>query len=181
MSSSEIGLWVYGYGSIIWRPDIRYVADYRATLGGWSRRFWQGSHDHRGSIERPGRVLTLVPDVGEQCVGRVFGINNNDIGPTLEDLDFREKNGYERQMVTVHTKERGSLNALTYIAKSGNPAWLGQATDEAIAEQIYHSHGHSGSNREYVLSISSALEKDGIDDAHIKLIASLLIPSENSN
>jgi len=151
-----------------------YVVAYRATVTDWSRRFWQGSHDHRGTIESPGRVLTLVPLPGEHCEGRVFGIAEADVEQTLKDLDYREKNGYERQKLSVSTKELGSIDALTYIAPPYNPAWLGDASDKTIAEQIRHSRGPSGSNKEYVVSLHDALIADGIQDEHIQGIAALL-------
>lgn len=171
---NEIGLWVFGYGSLIWRPDMPVVIDYRAAVSNWSRRFWQGSHDHRGTVDSPGRVLTLVPMPGQQCTGRVFGIAPKDRQQTLAELDHREKNGYERQQLTVHTDEIGAVSALTYIAPENNPAWLGDASDESIATQIRHAHGPSGPNREYVLSLYESLQADGIEDAHIGAIAHLL-------
>jgi len=170
----QIGLWVFGYGSIIWRPAMPYIADYQATVYGWARRFWQGSHDHRGTIDNPGRVLTLVPIAGEQCTGRVFGIAENDVELTLKNLDFREKNGYERQLISAHTKDAGSFDALTYIATAGDAAWLVGAADESIADQIPHSNGPSGSNTDYVLSLHNALLHEGIVDDHIQAIAKLL-------
>lgn len=151
-----------------------YIANYQATVDGWSRRFWQGSHDHRGTVESPGRVLTLVPMEGENCIGRVFAIASENVERTLAELDYREKNGYERQLLSVHTREIGEIDALTYIAPAGNPAWLGYATDEAIAEQIQHSCGPSGLNSDYVLSLNRALIAEGIHDQHIQSIAILV-------
>jgi len=171
----DIGLWVFGYGSIIWRPDIHYKIAYWATVDNWSRRFWQGSHDHRGTVESPGRVLTLVPFEDARCEGRVFGIAKADVAQVLKDLDYREKNGYERQQLNVSTNELGTLDALTYIAPSTNHAWLGDASDEAIANQIAQSIGPSGSNRDYVLGLHKALLVEGIQDDHIQAIAKLLI------
>jgi cation transport protein ChaC len=171
----DAGLWVYGYGSIIWRPAFPYTAALWATADGWSRRFWQGSHDHRGTVESPGRVLTLVPIAEAQCEGRVFGIAKPDVEQVLKDLDYREKNGYERQQLSVNTKEFGSITALTYIAPPSNPAWLGDASDEAIADQIRHSVGPSGTNTDYVLALHNALIAEHIQDEHIRAIAELLI------
>ena len=173
--ADDVGLWVYGYGSIIWRPAIPYSVALWATADGWSRRFWQGSHDHRGTVESPGRVLTLVPVAAAQCEGRVFGIAKPDVKQVLKDLDYREKNGYERQQLSVSTQELGSIDALTYIAPPSNSAWLGDASDEAIADQIRHSVGPSGTNTDYVLGLHDALVAEGIQDEHIHAIAKLLI------
>lgn len=172
--SSEPGLWVFGYGSLIWRPGFSYSQAHWATLDDWSRRFWQGSHDHRGTPQAPGRVLTLVPFPGERCKGRVFGIEKAHVAGILEELDYREKNGYVRRTVRVNTVQAGSIDALTYIAPANNSAWLGDAPDEAIALQIRNSSGPSGPNRDYVLSLHQALMAEGIDDHHIQAIAALL-------
>lgn len=173
-NETEIGLWVFGYGSIIWRPDFAYAASYWAVADGWSRRFWQGSHDHRGTVDKPGRVLTLVPDSAEHCVGCVFGVAAAGVDQVLNELDEREKNGYARQRLQVRTRERGELEALTYIASPGNEAWLGEASDQAIAAQINRAHGPSGPNRDYVLALDEALAAQGINDDHVRGIAALL-------
>ena len=169
-----MSLWVFGYGSIIWRPDIPYSVAYRATAVDWSRRFWQGSHDHRGTPSSPGRVLTLVPMVGELCEGRVFEVPDSAMATTLNQLDYREKNGYERQQLRVETSEIGTVEALTYIAPQHNEAWLGDAPSQVIADHIRKSSGPSGSNIDYVLSLHDALLADNIHDAHIAEIAGLL-------
>lgn len=175
IDSDEVSLWVFGYGSIIWRPEFPYVVAHWATVDGWARRFWQGSHDHRGTVDAPGRVLTLVPLTGERCKGRVFGVAAVDVEQVLMELDYREKNGYQRHSVSVDADEPGSLVALTYIASPDNPAWLGDASDAAIASHIRDACGPSGTNRDYVLSLHQALQAEGIEDNHIQTIAELLL------
>jgi len=160
-------LWVFGYGSLIWRPAMQYQRAVNATLTHWARRFWQGSHDHRGSIQSPGRVLTLVPMTDAVCHGRLFEIPDAQVKQPLADLDYREKNGYERQWLEVATEEFGVVNALTYIAVEGNRAWLGFDSIENIAHQIFHAQGPSGFNKDYVWELHNALQQEAIEDPHI--------------
>ena len=153
---------------------MQYKQAVSATAVNWSRRFWQALRDHPSTIEAPGRVLTLVPMTGAHCVGRVFQIDEDNIDKTLKDLDYREKNGYERQWLDVATDEFGVINALTYIAAENNHAWLGDATTKEIAQQIYSAHGPSGANKDYVWELHESLLRDGIEDEHITQIAQAL-------
>ncbi len=179
-------LWVFGYGSLIWRPDIPYDAVESARLPGWARRFWQGSTDHRGTPEAPGRVVTLVEDPESHTVGRIFRVPPEAVEGVLARLDHREKDGYLRRRLEVEAwSEPGSKpgpkpatptarTALVYMAAPGNPQWLGPGPDEALARHIGRSHGPSGSNREYLLRLRDALRELGEHDGHVEALAALL-------
>src|SRR5690606_20352945 len=65
-------VWLFGYGSLIFRPDFPFLARRPARIRGWARRFWQGSHDHRGTLSHPGRVATLIQQPEAECVGMAF-------------------------------------------------------------------------------------------------------------
>jgi cation transport regulator ChaC len=62
-------LWVFGYGSLIWNPSIKFAEQRKCCIKGYTRRFWQGSNDHRGTKEKPGRVVTLVAQDEDGQVG----------------------------------------------------------------------------------------------------------------
>jgi len=158
--------WIFGYGSLIWKQDFPYLEARPGRITGWARRFWQGSHDHRGLENDPGRVVTLVTAPGEHCYGRAFLVEPE----VFEHLDHREKNGYERIAVAI-TFESGSVHGIVkgivYRASESNAAFLGPAPLEEMAGQINRCAGPSGSNREYVLELARVLRSMGYSDQHV--------------
>lgn len=167
-------VWLFGYGSLIWKADFAFIERRPARIRDWSRRFWQGSHDHRGTPDAPGRVLTLVAETGATCAGMAYLITP----AVFEHLDRREKNGYLRHAVTLTFDDGRQAEALTYIAAEGNAAWLGQADDAAIARHIAHAEGPSGPNRDYLLHLAQALRELGAQDPHVFAIERHLLELE---
>ena len=161
--SAQPPVWVFGYGSLIWRPDFPFLERRTATVTGWARRFWQGSHDHRGVPDAPGRVVTLVPAPGETCIGMAYRIEH----AVFDHLDYREKNGYERVPVSLTLDEADVVAGVVYIAAIGNHAFLGDAPIEEMARQIRRSAGPSGSNVDYLVELADALRGLGARDAHV--------------
>lgn len=156
--------WIFGYGSLIYKVDFPYLDRELASLRGWSRRFWQGSHDHRGTPESPGRVVTLVRDAEALCRGVAFLVDES----VFAHLDHREKNGYERHRIPLQLEQRKETVIGTfYVAAADNPAFLGDAPDREIAMHIAASHGPSGSNADYLLSLATALRDIGEHDTHV--------------
>jgi len=178
MTAPDSDLWLFGYGSLIWKVDFEYQMRKPAKLKGWQRRFWQGSHDHRGTPHHPGRVVTLIPDPAATCIGMAYQIAADQVAAVVEHLDYREKNGYERIDTPIKfmgpDSNQPAVNALVYIATRDNFAHLGPASDEAIARQIANSVGPSGTNREYLLELHRALNALGAKDAHVDRLVDLV-------
>jgi len=162
--------WVFGYGSLIFRQDFPFLASRPGRIEGWTRRFWQGSHDHRGVEDDPGRVVTLVASPGEGCEGVAFLVDPD----VFAHLDHREKNGYERLPVDIDFGA-SSTTGIVYRAGETNPAYLGPESVDAMVEQIDRCTGPSGSNRDYVLELARALRTLGVSDPHVFEIERLLI------
>ena len=154
--------WVFGYGSLIWKQDFPFIESRPAHIVGWQRRFWQGSHDHRGRPDDPGRVVTLAAMPGATCHGRAFLVEP----AVFEHLDHREKNGYERIAVDI-AFERDTVSGVVYRAAEDNPAFLGPAPLPQMAAQIARSSGPSGPNRDYVIELARALRALGCIDDHV--------------
>jgi cation transport regulator ChaC len=160
-------VWLFGYGSLIWKADFPFIERRPASISGWVRRFWQGSHDHRGTPEAPGRVVTLVPQPGAVCHGMAYLVTPEE----FVHHDYREKNGYLRVPVDIHFDRcvdgGGSAAGLVYIARHDNAAYLGEASELDIARHIADARGPSGPNVEYLLHLAHALRDMGHEDEHV--------------
>ncbi len=171
-------IWVFGYGSLIYKVDFPFIEKAPASIKGWQRRFWQGSHDHRGTPKQPGRVVTLIHSALDECSGMAYKVTQD----VFEHLDYREKNGYLRYEIDIYFKGLKHDNiknadykkGLVYIAHEDNAAFLGYAPEHEIAQQIHCSSGPSGQNRDYVFQLAEALRALGDNDEHVVCIDRIL-------
>lgn len=177
-------LWVFGYGSLIWRADFSWAEKRPAFITGWARKFWQGSTDHRGLPGAPGRVVTLVPS-DETCWGMAYRLDSEHREETMAHLDHREKGGYQRLAIPLHFPDGHHVTGVTWHATPENCDFLGHAPASEIAQQIVASTGPSGDNTEYVLRLEEALHLLDVRDEHVSEIANLVrrilpIPTRSS-
>lgn len=166
-------MWLFAYGSIIFRPSFRYLERRAAFVRGFTRRFWQGSPDHRGVPGAPGRVATLVEDANAFVGGAAYGIDPEEASAILRELDAREIAGFERRTLPLLDAPGGEAFAegVTWIATNDNPHFLGPLPEDEIAAFVATRRGPSGENRDYVLKLHHALVELGIDDPHVAAIA----------
>ena len=158
----------------MWRQDFPFLDARPAYIDGWTRRFWQGSHDHRGIATDPGRVVTLIEAPNDRCYGRAFLVEPS----VLEHLDHREKNGYERHTVDTFFDD-AQTSGVVYIAAPNNFAFLGEAPLDEIAAHISHSAGPSGTNIDYLLELARTLRQLEISDQHVFEIEALVLDIQN--
>lgn len=167
-------LWLFGYGSLIWRPGFDFVERRKARVDGVARRFWQGSTDHRGVVGAPGRVVTLVEHAGAHCWGVAFRVEAARKADVITMLDAREQGGYVQTQLRATLDDERVIDALSYVAQPDNPHHLGPATVAELAAQIRTAVGPSGPNLEYALKLHAALTELSILDDDLELLVAAL-------
>ncbi|KAJ9673649.1 hypothetical protein PVL29_023294 [Vitis rotundifolia] len=172
-------LWVFGYGSLIWKAGFEYDDRRVCFIKGYRRVFYQGSTDHRGTPEYPGRTVTLEPAEGEICWGVAYKVSKEeDEQIALTYLEVREKQYDKKAYLDVYAEPMATTpvisGVMVYIAspdKKLNRNYLGPASVEEIAKQIVQAEGPSGPNREYLFQLEQALLQMGCEDKHVMDLA----------
>ena len=169
-------LWVFGYGSLMWRPGFEFLEQVPARLIGEHRALCVYSFDHRGTPEKPGLVLGL--DRGGACRGIAFRVAAKRRDATVDYLRGREQTThvYREVMrsVWLENEARQRVSALAYVVDRGHVQYAGRLS---LAEQLRYvrqGHGRSGNNRDYVLSTVKSIEAQGFRDPQLHQLAAML-------
>ncbi len=174
--SAKGDLWVFGYGSLMWRPGFEFIEQVPARLIGEHRALCVYSFDHRGTPEKPGLVLGL--DRGGACRGVAFRVAASQRADTVEYLRSREQttNVYREVMRSVWLEDeaRQRVSALAYVVDRGHVQYAGRLTLADQVRFVQQGHGRSGNNRDYVLSTVASIEKQGFRDAQLHQLAAML-------
>ena len=171
-------MWVFGYGSLMWRPGFEFVEKAPARIGGYHRAFCISSVHHRGTATRPGLVLGL--DRGRSCLGLAYRVAAARKGVVLDYLRRRELvNGVYREVHLPATLLDGShrqVFALAYIAERYHPSYVGSLPLVTQAHQIRGARGISGSNLDYLISTVLDLRTRGIRECELERVMALAAP-----
>lgn len=170
------GFWVFGYGSLMWRPGFNFAESAPAWLAGAHRSLCVYSWVHRGTKEKPGLVLGL--DRGGSCRGVAFRVEESEREATIAYLRAREQvtQVYVEawRPVHLHRADAPETLALCYVVDRSHPQYAGRLTLDEQLHLVRQGHGKSGPNREYVLESVKALEAMGCRDADLHLLAERL-------
>ncbi len=169
-------LWVFGYGSLMWRPGFDVLERVPARLIGLHRALCVFSHVHRGTPERPGLVLGL--DRGGMCRGIAYRVAAGKRAQTIAYLRGREQvtSVYLETMRRIELEDaaRRQVRALCYIVDRGHVQYAGRLSLAECVHYVRQGHGRSGPNREYVLEAVRALEALGYRETALHLLAERL-------
>jgi glutathione-specific gamma-glutamylcyclotransferase len=175
---SKADLWVFGYGSLMWRPGFKFVEQVPARLIGEHRALCVYSFDHRGTPEKPGLVLGL--DRGGACRGVAFRVAAKHRNDTVDYLRGREQttNVYREvtRSVWLENQARQRVSALAFVVDRGHVQYAGRLSLADQLRFVLQGHGRSGNNRDYVLSTVKSIEAQGFRDPQLHQLAALLHP-----
>ena len=156
--------WIFGYGSLMWRPGFAYVERMAATLPGRRRAFCIYSVHHRGTYERPGLVLGLAP--GGATRGTAYRVAEADWPGVYAYLLEREQptETYVEASRLVRLADGRRPECLVFLSDVGHPQWAGDLTPERQAELIAGASGLSGRNSDYLRDLVEHLRAEGVRD-----------------
>lgn len=158
----ESSIWVFGYGSLTWKPNFIYKSKEIGYIHGYQRRFWQGNVTHRGTVNKPGRVATLIKSEMDDVWGVAYKITGrNHILKALSYLNKRESKlgGYNTVVENFFARNQEIRKVLVYTATTENEHYLGPCNMATMATEIMSAKGEAGSNTEYVTRLAEYVRK----------------------
>ena len=169
-------LWVFGYGSLMWRPGFEFLEQVEARLIGAHRALCVYSFYHRGTAERPGLVLGL--DRGGACRGIAYRVAGALRAETMAYLRTREQvtmvyRECVRRIWLKGEPER-AVSAICYMVDRSHPQYAGRLSLDQQLHHVRQGHGHSGANRDYVIATVAALESLSLRETELHLLAERL-------
>jgi glutathione-specific gamma-glutamylcyclotransferase len=170
--------WVFGYGSLMWRPGFDYLERRRARLQGRRRAFCIYSVHHRGTPARPGLVLGLAH--GGAVRGAVYRVAEAIWPEVYAYLLEREQptETYIEAKAAARLDDGRIVQALTFLSDRGHPQWAGDLSPEAQADLIAGAEGLSGRNIDYLSDLVEHLRAEGIADAGMERLLVMVAARE---
>jgi len=171
----DTDLWLFAYGSLIWKPEIEHSEERMATVHGWRRSFCLKANRWRGTVDQPGLVMML--DRGGQCRGVVFRIDPDRVTHSLGKLVRREMDAKPPSQVPrwiTAATQKGKVKALAFVSNPNGPNYVGDLTIEQVADRLSIACGHWGSGADYLYNTVHALQDRGVHDSYLWRLQSLV-------
>jgi glutathione-specific gamma-glutamylcyclotransferase len=165
-------LWVFGYASLIWRPEFEAVEERPATVHGWHRALAMRSRVNRGTPECPGLVFALVP--GGSCRGRVYRLEQPRVDAELRRLWAREMPSgvYDPKWLACRTPH-GIVRGLAFTLSRQSPNHTGRLEEGELVEILRTANGRYGSTLSYLVETAQSLRTCGIRDRDVERLVAL--------
>ena len=165
-------LWIFGYASLLWRPEFEFKEHRSAQVHGWHRALHMASRINRGTPERPGLVFALLP--GGCCHGVVYRVPRARAIAELERLWRREMptGVYDPRWLRCRTSQ-GTVQALAFTLSRRSPQHIGHLPDAQVLDILRHARGRYGTTLDYLVQTASALHSRGVRDREIERLVAL--------
>ncbi len=165
-------LWIFGYGSLIWRPDFAYAERRAATVHGWHRALKMWSRVNRGTPECPGLVFGMLS--GGSCRGMVFRVDHSHARQVMVNLWQREMvlGVYDPRWLNCRTPQ-GAVRALAFTLSRKSPSHTGVLADEEYRRIFAQASGIYGTTRDYAEATHAELQRMGIHDRALSRLIAL--------
>ncbi len=175
-------LWVFGYGSLMWRPGFEFLERQPALLHGYHRSFCVYSHVHRGTPDRPGLVLGL--DAGGACRGVAYRVHRNAVVDVVDYLREREQvtSVYlevKKPVRVLGRHEHIKKTAVFYVADRTHTQFAGRIPFESQVKLIAEGVGQSGRNPDYLERTVEHLRKLGLRDIGLERLLAAVHQQRN--
>jgi len=173
MDGSNSGdLWVFGYGSLIWRPGFAFEEQAPARLEGWRRRFCLRSIAYRGTPEAPGLVLGLDADPGSGCDGVAFRVAATQAQTAAAYLRERElvTYAYRETTLPLSLRDGRTVRAMTFVIDRAHAQYAGDLARDEQAAIIARAAGPAGPNAAYLENTLSHLAQLGVRDPELEAL-----------
>ena len=166
-------LWVFGYASLIWRPEFEAAEAREARVHGWHRALKMHSRAHRGTPETPGLVFALM--AGGCCRGMVYRIPQARAAQELTRLWQREMPNpvYDPKWLPCQTPQ-GKVKALAFTLSRRSPQYVGHMPDDALLSILQTAKGGFGTSMDYLLETANSLRGCGIRDREVERLVALV-------
>jgi len=161
-------LWVFGYGSLIWKPEFEFEAREPACIHGYHRRLCLRSVSYRGTHDCPGIVAGL--DRGGSCLGMAYRVAAVDVPRVFRQLWEREMflGSYRPTWMRAHLLRGARVEALAFVVRRDAFNYGGKIGENELVEILVHACGSKGSSLEYLQRTVAALHEAGLRDAHLE-------------
>lgn len=168
----DADIWIFGYASLIWRPEFDAAERRMAYVHGWHRSFRMRSRVNRGSAEQPGLVFALMR--GGSCHGVVDRLRRANAEAELERLWYREMptGVYDPRWLRCRTTQ-GVVHALAFTLSHASENYLGELSDAQMLHILRHATGRYGSTWQYLADTARSLHEHGLRDREIERLVAL--------
>ena len=161
-------IWLFAYGSLIWKPEVAHVEERLATARGWQRSFCIKIKRWRGTPDQPGLMMAL--DRGDECRGVALRLAGATAAESIGKLVRRELSAKPPSQlprwITVET-DQGAVRAIAIVSNPEGRVYSGNLSIEEVADTLARACGHWGSGAEYLLNTVTHLEERGIHDTYL--------------